>query len=111
MKKEIENLKNEIVEKLDDLKAEDIISIDVSKTSSLADYIVIATGRSTKHLDATADNLRRFLKQKGIVEGIIPEGVAQGGWVVLDLGDVIVHLFTQEIREVYNLEKLWNFKK
>lgn len=110
MNKDTEKLKKAIIDKLEDLKAKDIVSIDVSKTSSLADYIVIATGRSSKHLSSVADNLRLFLKKQDLI-GLIPEGVAEGGWVVLDLGDIIVHLFTQSIRETYNLEKLWSFKK
>jgi len=108
--KNIEVLKNEIIEELDNLKAKDIISIDIRKMSSLADFIIIATGRSSKHLDATASNIKTFLKIKDL-GNFKPEGISEGGWVVLDIGDIIIHLFTEEVREVYNLEKLWRFKK
>jgi ribosome-associated protein len=104
--KNAEILKKDIIAKLDDLKTKDIISIDIRKVSSLADYIIIATGTSSKHIDATATNLRAFLKTKE-QGGFKPDGVAEGGWVALDLGNIIVHLFTKEVRETYNLENLW----
>jgi len=108
--KNIEVLKNEIIEELDNLKARDIISIDIRKISSLAEHIIIATGRSSKHLGSIASNVKTFLRAKGL-HGFKPEGVSAGGWVVLDIGDIIIHLFTKEVREVYNLEKLWKFKR
>lgn len=109
MKKNIEKLKKDIINELENSKAKEIISMDISKVSSLADYIIIATGRSSKHLNAVASKLRAFLKEQGVI--INPEGVSEGGWVVLDVGNIIVHLFTQEVREVYNLEKLWKFRE
>lgn len=102
-----EKLKEQITDKLDKLKAKDIITIDVSKTSSLADYVIVATGRSSKHLSSVAENINKLLKQNGIV-GLRPEGVANTGWIVLDAEDIIIHLFTKESREIYRLEELWS---
>ena len=100
---------SEIIEKiLDDSKAEDINKIDISNKSSLADYFIIATCRSSVHANATADEIIRKLKKKGI-KCPIPEGKPKCDWIIVDAGSVIVHLFRPEIRKLYDLEKLWNF--
>lgn len=91
---------------LDDDKAENIVTIDLSGKSSIADYMVIATGRSARQLGAMADHLAEKLKAAGIRRVGI-EGERQGDWVLVDGGDVIVHLFRPEIRSAYNLEKMW----
>ncbi len=80
--------------------------IDLSNKSSIADSFIIATCRSTRHADSTADELVRKLKKIG-VKCPNPEGRPQCDWVIVDTGSIIVHLFRQEVRELYNLEKLW----
>ena len=96
-----------LVEKsLDDDKAEDIISIDLAGKSSIADYMVIATGRSARQLNAMAQHLDEKLTKLGVKKVSI-EGLTQGEWVLLDGGDVVVHLFKPEVRSFYNLEKMW----
>jgi ribosome-associated protein len=103
----IEQLVAQITRILDDGKAEDIVAVDMAGKSAIADYMVIATGRSQRQLGALAENLRTQLKMTGrrIPH---PEGMTQGDWVLLDAGDVIVHLFRPEVRGVYNLEKMWS---
>ena len=78
----------------------------MTNKSSIADFFIIATCRSTKHADSTADELVRSLKKIGI-KCQNPEGRPQGDWIIVDTGTIIVHLFRQEIRDLYNLEKLW----
>jgi ribosome-associated protein len=99
-----------IVEKsLDDDKAEDIVAIDLKGKSSIADYMVIATGRSSRQLAAMAEHLYEKLKAKGLAQ-VGVEGERQGDWVLIDGGDVIIHLFRPEIRSLYNLEKMWGME-
>ena len=92
---------------MENAKTEQITTIDISKKSSFADTFIIATCRSSRHTDATADELIQQLKKRGIVCPS-PEGRPQCDWVIVDVGTVIVHLFRPQIREYYNLEKLWN---
>ena len=92
---------------LDDLKAEKINIVDIHHKTSIADYFIIATCRSTRHTNATAEELIKKLKQIGIACSN-PEGRPKCDWVIVDAGSVIIHLFRSEIRELYNLEKLWN---
>ena len=92
---------------LDDSKAEKINIVDLHHKSSIADYFVIGTCRSTRHANAIADELIKKLKKIGIMCPN-PEGRPKCDWVIVDAGPVIVHLFRSEIRELYNLEKLWN---
>lgn len=87
-------------------KAEDIIAIDLTGKSSIADYMVIASGRSARQLASMAQHLDEKLTKAGISK-VNVEGLTQGEWVLLDGGDVIVHLFKPEIRRFYNLEKMW----
>ena len=95
---------------LDENKAEDIVSIDIYNKSSLCDYMIIATGTSSRHIKALAENLVQMLKQKDHSQLAI-EGQNNAAWVLIDAGDVIVHLFQQEMRELFNLEAMWNKKK
>jgi ribosome-associated protein len=95
-----------IVHTLDEGKAEDIVVIDLEGKSSLADHLVIASGRSSRQVSALAEQVTTKLKEAG--HGRVPsEGKAHGDWVLLDAGDVIVHLFRPEVRLFYNLEKMW----
>jgi ribosome-associated protein len=92
---------------LDDDKAENIVAIDLAGKSSIADFMVIATGRNQRQLSAMADHLVKKLKDQGL--GPVPiEGAERGDWVLIDAGDVIVHLFRPEMRTHYNLEKMWD---
>ena len=99
-------LVDQIIEWLDDAKAEEIITIDLEGKSSVGDFMVIASGRSARHVGAVADHVRRKLKETG--QGNVQvEGTDNCDWVLLDTGDIIVHLFRPEVREFYNLEKMW----
>ena len=95
-----------VVASLDDDKAEDIVQIDLQGRSEMADYMVIASGRSTRQVAAIAEKLADRLKQD---HGLIckMEGKDTGDWVLIDAGDVIVHVFRPEVREFYQLEKMW----
>jgi ribosome-associated protein len=91
---------------LDEGKAEDLVTIDLGGKSSLTDHLVIASGRSTRQVSALAEQLVSKLKDAGY--GRVPvEGKTHGDWVLIDAGDVIVHLFRPEVRAYYNLEKMW----
>ena len=92
---------------LDDAKAENIVSIDLRGKSSMGDYMVIASGRSDRHVGAIADQVHKQLKEKGY-SGSRVEGQPQCDWVLIDTGDIIVHVFRPEVREFYNLEKMWS---
>jgi len=91
---------------LEDDKAEGIVVIDLSKKSTIADYMIVASGRSSRQVSAMADHLHQKLKASGVGQVRI-EGQATCDWVLIDAGDVIVHLFRPEVREFYNLEKMW----
>ena len=101
------NLTNQIFNILDNAKTENIKIVDLKNKSSIADSFVIATCRSTRHANATADELTKKLKKIGI-KCPSPEGRPKCDWVIVDAGSIIVHLFRQEIRDLYSLEKLWN---
>ena len=100
------NLLDTILESLESSKAEDIIPIDIQTKSSIGDYMVIASGRSHRHVGAASDHLLRDLKEKGF-RSVKVEGMPACDWVLVDAGDVIVHVFRPEVREFYNLEKMW----
>ena len=102
-----EQLLELIEQSLDDDKAIDIVSIDLTGKSSIADAMVVASGASVRQVGAMADHLREKLKAAGI-KGISIEGLENCDWVLIDSGDVIVHLFRPEVRDFYNLEKLWS---
>ena len=90
---------------LDDDKAEEISVIDLAGKTSIADTMVIATGRSSRQVGALADHLIRTLKEAGVRPAI--EGKANSDWVIVDAGSVVVHIFRPEVRAFYNLEKMW----
>lgn len=95
-----------VLHSLDDSKAEDIISIDVRGKTTLADVMVIATGRSNVHVGAIADRLLKSCKEAGLASPRV-EGLPHCDWVLIDARDVIVHIFRPEVRQFYNLEKMW----
>ena len=92
---------------LDDMKAEDVVVIDLSDKSSIGDTMVVGTGRSNVHLASIADRIVKDLKAAGMT-GIAVEGLRQGDWVVIDTGSVLVHIFRPEVRAFYNIEKMWS---
>jgi ribosome-associated protein len=94
---------------LEDDKAEDVVVISLERKSTIADYMVVASGRSHRHVGAMAEHLLERLKSAGL-SGLSVEGRAQCDWVLLDGGDVIVHLFRPEVRGFYNLEKMWGLQ-
>jgi len=95
-----------VLASLEDSKAENIVSIDIQGKSSLGDYMVIASGRSHRHVSAVADHLLKALKDAGLGTARV-EGLAGADWVLIDSGDIIVHVFRPEVRDFYNLEKMW----
>jgi ribosome-associated protein len=96
-----------VLKRLDDEKALDILFIDLKGKSSLADGIVVASGRSQRHVGAIADHLLRALKDAGHGKARV-EGLPACDWVLIDAGDLVVHLFRPEVRAYYNLEKIWS---
>lgn len=101
-----EQLKTLIEQSLDADKADDIVTIHIDDQTGLADYMIVASGTSSRHVHAMAEKLRDRLNIRGIKD-IKVEGLNQSDWVAMDCGDVIVHLFRPEVREFYNIEKMW----
>jgi len=96
-----------VTDTLDGAKAEEVSVIDLEGKTSIGDYMVVASGRSQRHVGAVADHLIKALKDAGYGRARV-EGLPQGDWVLIDAGEVIVHLFRPEVREFYNLEKMWS---
>lgn len=99
-----------VVNALDDMKGESITCIDVKKLTEITDYMVIATGRSNTHVKALADAVATKVKEAG-VEVVGVEGKMQSEWVLVDVGDVVVHIMMAPVRALYNLEDLWYFQQ
>ena len=97
---------NIILSRLDDMKAEETITIDLRGKSAFSDYMIVTSGRANRHVGAIAENVAKGLKEAGI-QNIHIEGLPNCDWVLIDSGDVIVHVFRPEVREFYNLERLW----
>ncbi|MEP3232992.1 MAG: ribosome silencing factor [Hyphomicrobiales bacterium] len=96
-----------VITSLEDAKAEEIVSIDITGKSSIGDAMVVASGRSHRHVGAIADRLTRDLKEAGYGSAHV-EGLPHCDWVLVDTGDVIIHIFRPEVREFYNIEKMWS---
>lgn len=96
----------DIIHWLDEAKAEEIVDIPLQGKSSLGDYMVVASGRTDRHVGAIADQLATKLKAAG-VSPVRVEGMEACDWVLIDAGDIIVHVFRPEVRAFYNLEKMW----
>lgn len=101
------DLAQAVLELLDDAKAQDTVHIDISGKSSLSDHMVVTSGRSHRHVGAIADQLSRGLRDLGYGKPRI-EGLPNCDWVLVDAGDVIVHIFRPEVRDFYNIEKMWS---
>lgn len=95
-----------VLKSLDDAKAEETVSIPLAGKSTIADYMIVASGRSQRHVGAIADRLLSDLKDAGFGKVRI-EGLPHCDWVLVDAGDIVVHLFRPEVRHFYNLEKMW----
>lgn len=107
-KQETDALLAMVLESLDDDQAQDIVSIPLEGKSSIADHMIIASGRSSRQVTAIAQKLAERIKHSGLVLPRI-EGLPAADWVVVDAGDVVVHLFRPEVRGFYNLERMWGF--
>ena len=103
----VQALERLLLTRLDDEKAQDIVFIDLKDKSSVADGMIVASGRSHRHVGAMADHLLRTLKDAGFGRARV-EGLPHCDWVLIDAGDVIVHLFRPEVRAFYNIEKIWS---
>ena len=97
-----------ILHQLDEDQAQDLVSIPLAGKSSMADHMIVASGRSTRQVAAMATKLAEKLKQAGHGPARI-EGLPAADWVLIDAGDVVVHLFRPEVRSFYNLERMWGF--
>lgn len=95
-----------VVQQLEDDKAENVLNIPLSGKSPMADAMVVASGRSQRHVSALADHVHKKLKEAGASQ-VRVEGLPNADWVLIDAGDVIVHIFRPEVREFYNLERIW----
>lgn len=104
----VETLHALILHQLDEDQAQETISIPLAGKSSIADHMVIASGRSTRHVSAIAEKLAQRIKQE-TGRSVRVEGLPNADWVLIDSGDVIVHLFRPEVRSFYNLERMWSF--
>ncbi|MBC6983646.1 ribosome silencing factor [Caulobacter sp. 17J80-11] len=101
------SLEELILKRLDDDKAQEIVHIDLKGKSSVADSMIVASGRSARHVGALADHLLRALKDAGYGRARV-EGLPHCDWVLIDAGDVVIHLFRPEVRAFYNIEKIWS---
>ena len=96
-----------VLASLEDSKAEDIVSLNISGKSALADFMVVVSGRSNRHVTAICEHLLKDFKDAGFGNARV-EGLETGDWVLIDTGDVIVHVFRPEIREFYGIERMWS---
>ncbi|WP_257389574.1 ribosome silencing factor [Tahibacter caeni] len=103
----VDRLRLEVNRALEELKAKDIVELDVRGKTSIADFIVVASGTSTRHVKSVADEVIKYAKKAGMPPlGV--EGQREAEWVLVDLGDIIVHIMLPRVREFYGLERLWS---
>ncbi|WP_111742070.1 ribosome silencing factor [Leminorella richardii] len=100
-------LQSFVIDKIEDVKGQDIVTIDVSAISSITDCMIVCTGTSSKHVQTIADRVFQAARQAGL-DPLGVEGAADGDWIVVDLDDVMVHVLQEESRKIYELEKLWS---
>ena len=105
MRPDAEEILSLVLARLEDMKAEDTVTIDLTGKSSIADAMVVTSGRSNRHVGAVADRVVEALGEAGVPARV--EGMPHCDWVLIDAGDVIVHVFRPEVRAFYNLEKMW----
>ena len=96
-----------VIDKIDDLKGQDIVALDVQGKSSITDCMIICPGTSTRHVSSIADHVAQESKSAGLMP-LAVEGKNAADWVIVDLGEVIVHVMQEESRQLYELEKLWS---
>ena len=101
-----ENMRSAVIMELEEIKAEEIVTIGLNGKSDIADYMIVATGRSQRQVGAAAERVRKAAKALS-GRAVAVEGLPACDWVLIDTGDVIVHVFRPEVREFYNLEKMW----
>lgn len=104
-----QNLQALVEDALDDLKAKDVVVLDVQEYTDVMDTLVIATGTSNRHVKSLASNVVEDAKKKGI-PALGVEGLAEGEWVLVDYGDLVLHVMLQSTRDFYELEKLWSME-
>ncbi len=97
---------NLVLARLDDMKAEETVTIDLRGKSAFSDFLVVTTGRSNRHVSSIAENVSKGLKEAG-QKKLHVEGMTNADWVLIDTGEVILHVFRPEVREFYNIERLW----
>lgn len=95
-----------VLDRLEEMKAEDLVTIDLTDKTSIADLMVVASGRSNRHVGAVADDVVEHLKKSGL-KNIRVQGQPHCDWVLIDAGDVIIHVFRPEVRDFYAIEKMW----
>ena len=105
MRLDAEEILQLVLARLDDMKAEDILTIDLREKSSIGDYMVVSSGRSQRHVGSVADRIVEDLHKAGLAARV--EGTPHCDWVLIDAGDVIVHVFRPEVRDFYNIERMW----
>jgi ribosome-associated protein len=105
MRPDAEEILRLVLARLDDMKAEDTLTIDLRNKSSIGDYMVVSSGRSQRHVGSVADRIVEDLHKAGVAARV--EGTPHCDWVLIDASDVIVHVFRPEVRAFYNLEKMW----
>jgi ribosome-associated protein len=106
MRPDAEEILRLVLARLDDMKAEDTLTIDLRNKSSIGDYMVVSSGRSNRHVGSVADRIVEDLRKVGVAARV--EGVPHCDWVLIDASDVIVHVFRPEVRAFYNIEKMWS---
>ena len=99
-------LKDQIIQILDDKNAQDITALDIASKTTIADYFIIATAKNAAQIKALVEAIEENLEEKGVL-ALRKEGVNDARWVVIDYGSIFVHIFNAQTREFYNLEKLW----
>lgn len=104
---DLNQLKTIVIDALEDMKAKDIVVLDVKPLTSIADLMIVASGTSNRHVRSIADRLREKVREGGF-KPLGTEGESDAEWVLVDLGDIIVHIFLPDSRRFYDLEKLWS---
>lgn len=97
-----------ILNSLEEMKATNVVILDVAPITSIADFMIIASGNSTRHVSSIAETVKLNLKQSAITQSITISGLENSEWVILDTGDILVHIMIPRVRELYALEELWD---